>query len=217
MFKKLFSITGIGLFFVLLNCAGRITTLTEPTSDDGFVLIGSVIFQNNYFISDEAEVYRHGIDVAIVGEIEEGGKKKITGHWASTDKNGYFVLSNVPPGKYAIKAVRLTMGVQSLVTVSNTLRYSGSDFTIQTSENVIFEANYFGIKPKGRVVNLKHHIFMVDHSTKSNRQVVHYENDTITEAKLLDGKVLKCGPVEEYFIEKYPTSAWVAIFKEAIK
>ncbi|MBN1350410.1 hypothetical protein JXJ21_13430 [candidate division KSB1 bacterium] len=216
MIKRSILLVALGVLFVFMACAGRITSLKEPTSDDSFVVIGSVIFQNDYFVGDEVEVYKDGIDVAIVGEVEEDGKKKISGYWATTDKNGYFVLSDVPPGKYALQAIRLTVGVQRLITISSNLRYSGSEYTIQMRENVIFEAEYFGVEPKGRVVNLKHHVFGADHSTAVNRQILHHESAKIENAKLIDGSILKRGPVEEYFIKTYPKSAWVPVLKAAL-
>jgi hypothetical protein len=203
------------LIGLALSCGSRITTLTEPANNDNFIVIGSIIMQNNGF-TPETAVYYDGIDVLITGQITSEGKSKVQDHWVVTDKNGYFVLANVPPGEYALKAIRTTVGIQNLITIANSLRYSGAEFQLQANEKIPYGASYFEEKPIGRVVDLKHNFFMVDYSSKSNYRVQYQKVSRVSQAKLVNGEIISRTSVPEYFIAQYPQSQWVPVLQKLV-
>lgn len=198
---------------VLMACSGRITTLVEPQNEENLIVVGSVILQNNGY-TPGSEVYMDGIDVMITSKIMVDGKEKIKDYWAMTDENGYFQLSNVPPGKYALKAIKTTVGVQRLVTIANSLRYSGAEFQIQPREKIPYGAEYFEEKVVGRVVDLKHNFFLIDYSSQSNYRVQLRKANVVPKAILVNGDEISRPSVPEYFINKYPESKWVPILQQ---
>jgi len=203
---------------ILAGCAAetRLTGFTEPTSEQNFIVIGNVLVESRYF-EERPEVYRSNIEVAIVGQTEVEGKKKLQGYWTTTDEEGYFSLTDVPPGKYALKGIRLTTNQGTLLTITNKLRYAGSTYVIDRKETVIFDAQYFPIEPRGRMVDLGYNVFTLDQMSRSTGRVDHISLPRLVNRKLITGEVLNLGPVAEYFIQKHPESAWVEVLKQVLK
>jgi hypothetical protein len=198
---------------VLVACGGRIVTLVEPENDETLIVVGSIILQNNGY-TPGADVYMDGIDVMITSKIMVNGEEKIKDYWVVTDQNGYFQLSNVPAGNYALKAIKTTVGVQRLVTIANSLRYSGAEFQIQSRENIPFGAEYFEEKVVGRVVDLKHNFFLIDYASQSNYRVQVRKANLVPKAVLVNGAEMTRPSVPEYFIQKFPESKWTPILKQ---
>ena len=216
MSRKLLVVASFAALLFSVSCGGGIKGLKEPTTGDAFMVIGSVFLENNYF-DDRAEVYMQGIEVAILAREEVGGKTKTKGYWTTTDENGYFMLADVPPGKYTLKGIRLTMSKGTFFTITNTLRYTGSTFVIQNKETVIFDGDYFGTQPKGRIVNLEYNHFAIDRTSEHSGHVNHLALPVIKDLKVVTGETLNLPPVEQYFIDKYPQSAWVPILKKSLE
>jgi|GEM_PF-1068453 hypothetical protein len=204
-------VAGAALTILLAGCAAqthRPAVFSEPTSENSFIVIGNVLVESRYF-EERPEVYRSNIEVAILGQIESGGKRKLTGYWTMTDPEGYFVLTDVPPGKYAIKGIRFTTNQGTLLTITNALRYAGSTYVIDRQETVIFDGSYFPIEPKGRVVNLGYNIFTLDQMSRSTGRVDHISVPRLVDRRLVTGEILSLGDVESYVIAQHPQSAWV--------
>ncbi|MDZ7374031.1 MAG: hypothetical protein ONB23_08690 [candidate division KSB1 bacterium] len=207
----------VGAALLLVSCAGqtrRPLLFSEPTSDQSFIVIGNVLVESRYF-EERPEVYRSNIEVAIVAQTEVGGKAKTTGYWTTTDEEGYFVLTDVPPGKYAIKGIRFTTNQGTLLTITNTLRYAGSTYVIDRQETVIFDASYFPVEARGRVVNLGYNLFTLDQMSRSTGRVDHVSLPRLVDRRLVTGETLNLGDVESYVMAKHPQSAWVEILKQS--
>ncbi|HFE52703.1 MAG TPA: hypothetical protein ENK07_04620 [Bacteroidetes bacterium] len=202
---------------LLLGCAGtsKMNVFEEPVSDQTGIVIGNVLVESRYF-EERPELYRANIDVAVIGEVTENGKKKIHGYWATTDDQGYFFLTNVPIGKYAIKGIRFSTNQGTLLTITNSLRYAGSTYVIDRKETIIFDGSYFPVEPKGRVINMGYNHFVIDQTTRSTGHVDHLQLPRLVNYQVITGEKLNLGPVEEYFIQKYPNSAWVQVLKQAV-
>lgn len=198
---------------MILHCATGMQTLKAPTGDQSYLIVGSILFQNNY-LSYKAEVCRAGIEVAILGMVEENGVVKMKGHWTMTDQNGYFFLADVPPGKYALKGVRLTLSDGNRLVVYSPLRYPGDlGFLLQETEGIVFEGDHFPLKPRGRIMNLEHNYFTIDRTLK----IGHTSRQSVQDLELVTGERIDLPRVQDYFIETYPDSEWIPLLKESLR
>ena len=152
------------------------------------------------------ELYKNNINVGIYGKTENGDD---IGEWVSTDEQGYFVLSDAPKGEYVIKAVQLTVGAGQLITIENRLSYADDPYYISNRDIIIFTGLYFPFEPVGRVQSLKHNIFKLDFPNRDIVTVKSRALNTLDEFEVYGGEILNAGPVERYFIQKYPNSKWL--------
>ncbi|MBN2000357.1 hypothetical protein JW935_22595 [candidate division KSB1 bacterium] len=208
--KKLYWIVLAGLF---MGCAAGLSGFMEPAADDTMLIVGRAILEDNYY-TEEIGVYKQDIEVAILGKTSEG---KTLALWATTDENGYFAVANAPRGEYAVKGIRTLIGTGSLVTITNRLRLSTDVYMISSRPQVLFNGQYFPFEPVGRIASLQHNIFQLDRMSTTTNQVNYKFQFTLKDYKLLNGEILNDGPVENYFIEKYPESAWISQLEESSK
>lgn len=197
-----------------LACAAGMQGFKEPTSENSILVVGNVIFENKYY-NDQLESIRKNINVAIVGKLEADNKAH--GYWVTTDENGFFCLADVPRGKYAIQGLKVYLGQGELLTIANPLKRSGSYFQIQRREYVVFQADYIPIESQARIYNLGYNHFWIDSSTRSSAQVEHHTYYKVENLPLVNGTKLTLPDIEQYFLDKYPTSGWVPILKAAMK
>lgn len=196
----------LGLFALMAGCAGGLAGFKEPTSDDTMIVVGRVIIEDNYY-SQETGVYKDGIEVAILGNTEDG---KTVGMWTTTDADGYFAIADVPKGEYVLKGVRTLIGRGSQITITNRLRLSSDQYVVTSRPTIIFNGQYFPYEATGRVVSLQHNIFQLDRMSAQTNQVNYKVKHSLQNVELVNGETLNDGPVEKHFIEKYPDSAWRA-------
>jgi hypothetical protein len=188
----------------LSGCSKSFKGFTEPVDANSMLVVGRVIVEDKGF-TEKPAVYKEDLRVAIYGLCEDGSEQGI---WARTDSNGYFVLSNVPKGEYVIKAVQLTVGSGQFLSIASRLGFADEPYLIVNREFFIFEGGYFPFEPVGRIQSLKHHIFTLDQSNQNILQVRNMALYKLNNYELHTGEKLTAGPVEQYFIEKYPNSAW---------
>ncbi len=198
---------------LILSCASGMQGFKEPTSDNTMLVVGRAIIEDNYY-TEELGVYKAGIEVAVLGKTTEG---KSLALWANTDENGYFSLADVPKGEYVIKGVRALIGRGSYVSITNRLRLSTDVYTVSGQATIIFNGEYFPYEATGRVQSLQHNIFRLDRMSSTTNQVNYVVNNALKGYKLATGEILNDGPVEEYFIQKHPESAWKNALSESAK
>lgn len=197
---------------VLMGCASfALQGFKEPTSDETMLVIGAVILEDNNY-TEETAVYKKGIEVAVLGKSETGENLAF---WTTTDENGYFAIADVPKGEYVLKGIRVLIGKGSLVTIENRLRVSSDVYMITTKPTIIFKGDYFPFESKERIASLQHSFFMIDRMSKSTRRVNYSVKNKPDNVKLVIGETYSADPVEKYFIDKYPESAWVPQLKKA--
>jgi len=210
MYRKFVLVLSIWIAgIVFASCGGSLKTLNElPTSENTVLIVGQVVLENNFYNTNQTEVVKNGIQVAVIGQIEKNGKKKIVGYWTTTDENGYFYLADVPNGTYNLKGIKGVVSRGTLVTITNPLKYTGSVFQIQPGEIVIFDGRFFPFKPQNRIVDLQHNLFVIDKTSERTGSVNHMAYMSLKHAKLVTGETITEPPVPKYFLEKYPTSPW---------
>lgn len=201
----------IVLFFA---CTPPGVEIEEPTSEELFVVIGSAVVEDDYY-TEYTGVHIEDVEVAILGEIVEFGAVKQKGFWTKTDENGYFAITNLPPGKYALTAVRVFLNNQKWVTISNSLTSPDSKFEINEFDHVGFVGNYFDILPQGRVVNLQNNFFSLDNQNQDYLDVKYIRRNEIIGMKLVDGSKLELYPPDRYFAKRFAGSAWVPVIRES--
>ncbi len=188
-----------------LSCASTLGVFKEPTAGRTMLVIGHIILEDDYF-SNELKTYTENIEVAIIGKTSTG---KELGLWTKTDKNGYFAVADVPEGEYALKGLRTIIGRSNAVTITNRLRLSTDPYRVETAEKPItFSAQYYPLEPNGRIQSLQHNIFKLDKMSGQTGQANTHMVFNIKEYKTVTGQIINSGPIEDYFIEKYPESAW---------
>lgn len=190
--------------------------LKEPGSEKSMLVIGGVALEDNYF-SQFSGVHLEDIEVAILSETIKDGELKTSGHWTRTDENGFFMLSDVPPGRYAITGIRLYLSNGDLTVLSNPLTSGKSKFMLQEGDHVPFIGQYFTIEPQGRMLNLQNNLFIIEQESRTYYHADHICKELFSGRKLVDGSYLEMMPADKYFKQKYPNSAWVSIISNPAK
>ncbi|MBN2413821.1 hypothetical protein JXQ31_19260 [candidate division KSB1 bacterium] len=188
-----------------LSCASTLGGFKEPTKENTMLVVGHILLEDDYY-TDEINTYTKNIEVAVIGKTSAG---KELGLWTKTDENGYFAVADVPMGEYALKGIRTIIGRSNAITVTNRLRLSTDPYRVESSEKPItFNAQYYPLEPVGRIQSLQHNLFKLDQMSGQTSQANTNMVFTIKDYKTVTGEVMNAGPVEDYFMEKYPDSAW---------
>lgn len=147
--------------------------------------------------------------------MTEHGKR--LGMWAKTDQNGYFSLADLPKGEYALKGIRVNFGRGNMVTIVNALLYPSNNYEYNLDNFFIFEGRYFPFKPVGRIVSLQDNIFLLGEQSTISYQVQHFCLFELNDYELVNNEILNDGPIEQYFIQKYPDSIWKGALERSAK
>lgn len=137
-----------------MTCTSVMMELESPAEpvDDGILVIGNVIVEN---INQELdfENWDFPADVVIIGQSLDGEMNHYT---VTTDSKGYFILPNVPPGAYAIKALILPLfGSQPVKLVSPLISVSPEFYRMRHPEEEIeYTATWLPNESDGRILNL---------------------------------------------------------------
>ncbi len=203
---------------LLVNCAGTVKGLVDPETDDQVLAIGAIVLENLGY-NERFEVYLDEIEVALYGKVQQNGKEKTVGLWTKTDENGYFCFPNLAPGQYALKGIRFILTSGELLTISNTLDFSGSNFMLQRPEKnlIIFDGNHFAHEVEGRILNLGINYFAVDRQSPSNRRVRFEEKVEYPDFRSQSGESYNFITPEQYFVKTYPESGWKSVLEARIK
>lgn len=207
--KRKMLLFSIGVFLLMAACASSIKYgFNEPTSDETLIVVGRLIVHSGPE-RDLDEVTKDKISVALLGRTTNGKTLSI---WIETDENGYFAVADVPKGTYAIKAIRTMLGIQYLNMV-NELKYPTSLFRVMDDDFFPFTGDYYPFEAEGRVLSLKHNIITILPLNASVNPIIQDTHYLLKDFQLADGETLNAGPVEEYFMKKYPDSQWMDALK----
>ena len=187
----------------LIACSTSVQMLPEPIEKKN-LLIGSIIFDINGYLDTFLTVCDN-IEVAVIGRYFEDGRLKNFGQWATTDKEGYFYIANVPEGEYAIKGFRVfVMGLGNLKIINELNDPRQNYFELRNEDIINFGGELFDTKSNRRIVNLNHNIFTIDHT-----EIIKFRRyERLRDYKLSTGEIIDSPPVPVYFMDKYEGSAW---------
>jgi len=174
----------------------------ESPREGNSVVIGAVLVENNG-INDNFIPVRSGITAVITGNTEQG----IEGYRVRTNDDGYFILQNVPPGKYVLKGIEADVGFGNLVYVSSTVRPDGVHYIRARQDRVLYTVqNWPDFIPDGeRVVNMDINYFLLDRSGR----VIHHPYTTLQNQSLnLPGESYTMTNPKNYFNQKFPENQW---------
>jgi hypothetical protein len=196
---------------LIMACAGSSGKFIEPTSEESMILIGRIIFEGQKD-QEYIDIIKKGTQIGILGKTSDG---KQLHYYAYTDEQGYFCVTDVPKGQYAIQGVTGYLSRVGTHTLFNPLDKEGSYYRFNRGEYYTFGGNNFAVMPKGRVINFDHQIFQIRYQMNNLSPLNLHVSPTLNQYKLLDNSVLNDGPVEDYFIAKYPGSLWKTELEKA--
>ncbi len=202
MYKGILSGLLIVLLSMLYACSTGSHLEMETPQEGQSVVIGAVLVENNG-INDNYMPVRSGITVVITGNTDEG----VEGYRVKTNSDGYFILQNVPPGKYILKGIEVDVGFGNIVYVTSAIRADGVHYVRARQDRVLYTVqNWPDFLPEGeRLVNMDINYFLLDRSGR----VVHHTHKTLQNSSLnLSGESYTMDNPELYFSQKYPESQW---------
>lgn len=192
--------------------------ITIPSNENNYLVVGSIIIENNWYSSGEGgmttdgrqvqETYSKGIEVAILAKvIGENGKEEYKGYYVNTDENGYFFIENVLPGEYGLKGFRISMNDGRYLVVYSDLDGSDSPYMMRRKEEqmIVFKGDYFPFPANNRVVNLRHNVFFM-----SNTLMLGHQTFVTMKDQAFNFSSIKYTrePVEQYYMNKFPDTGW---------
>ncbi len=200
----------IALF--LFQCGSSLQMFEEPVSGKNLV-IGSLIFNVDGY-QDNFATIKENIEVAIIGRVIQEGEIKTLGFWAATDENGYFSLSNVPNGEYAIKGFTTRLiGIGDINIENELVDPQRNYFELKRYGVVSFSGRLFDTKPNHRIINFKHNLL-----TLNPNDFVQFERlNRLNDVKVTSGEIINQLPVPVHFFEKYEQSGWAKFLEMQIK
>jgi len=189
---------------VVLACGGGIELgFKEPTQENTMLVVGRVLLEIGTTLS--AGMYEGDISVAIVGQTEDG---KTVGYWTQADPEGYYAFANVPKGRYMVKTVKAMVRDLGLITITSRLTGGNNFYYLSKDEFVTFSGNYFPFEPVGRVIDLTHLVVHLEDPEMVRVAVQTNFYPKLSAFKTVTGEMLNAGTVPQYFLLKYPDTAW---------
>ncbi len=207
IFRSLMAL--IALLFVSCSVSKIVrlpsSELTQP-QEGRMLLIGAVITEGmSAFMKQPLPA-----EVCITAEIEENGRVIRKSFTVFTDENRYFVLENMPQGKYAIVGVRNSSGTSL---IWNNMRIPNEQW-VSMSSSVLppFQGNIWPWEPIGQVYNFGYNIWVHTYFGE-----VEYYNLPVLDGESFGTRRSYTRPcIGEYFIRKYPDSGWVPMLKQLV-
>jgi len=213
MKKLIYLLVIFSLAYFLFGC-GSLKKFQEPKGE-GLLVIGGCVVENNG-VNDRFEVIKKFIEVGVVGLNTVDGETKCRPYWSETDDEGYYVLHNVPPGKYNLQGIKVWVAGSIQGTISSRLDGESSGYLWHRQDmgkSIIFGAEVFEPVPEGRVYNLNHDVFII----YNNKQVKHESFYSLDNVQFELGEVYNRPNVIEYFRVKYADTGWAKYLNEPYK
>ena len=190
---------GVGLS----RCASTVPlTLEEPRPGQS-LLVGAVLLENDG-IEEVYEAKTANIVVVLVGKSTRDGKETTESYRVKTDREGYFMLPNVPPGAYVLKGIEVDLGYETRLFLTS--RWEGNQQIYYPGEGRIdHTVRVWPEAVNERVIDLQICYFRIDAALRTlHKRFPRLQNTALA---LRDKKYSMENP-QDYFRAKYPGSAW---------
>ena len=151
--KKIAHVVFLFSLAVIIGCAGPSGDLKflEEAKENSAMIIGNVIIENidQEFSFDNWDL---SFEVVIIGRTADGTLNHYT---VPADNKDYYCLPNVPPGRYALKAVILpVLGGRPLKIVNDLNTYDSEFYRMRYPERPIeYKAEWLPSRKNGRIIN----------------------------------------------------------------
>ena len=194
------------------------TESLDERVDDTLLLVGCVII--------EPEKYMHQ-PLQIQFAHEPVGKTKLKSVWGRTDSQGYFILPNMPAGRYAISDVWQEK-------MPDDIWLASDPGDLDTPWHYI-SFNYYPPLPglsipqqwpeihEGGIINFKYLIITIDESMPLQvmdsqfDRIRAYERSSLVGDSFLSGRVYNRPSIPAYLLDKYPESEWAPYLRRLLK
>lgn len=197
----------IYIFYLLLSisgCSFMGSGLQEPKDENSVIVVGGITI-DLFEYRNSTQTYRSNVEVIVAGRYEQEGKTIHKNFWVTTDNRGYFFLSGVPEGDYALIGFRFqTVGPSYFLTVVNQMNSENDKFEVLPTAKLPAQTSVFKYPARGSIVSLRQNYFIIDRG-QDVHQKVYYRYDNL---RLATGKTLLEPGVVSYFRNLYPESSW---------
>jgi len=215
MIKKMVNLVICVIFIILLSCggAGELTVLPEQINDN-VVLIGGLLVENAG-LGYDFETREESIEVLILVRADTPDAQLKT-YTVNTDREGYFILPNIPRGKYIIKGFSIPLAGKRPVRVINDWEMASSKYYMPRRQELPIpeEAAYLSPMSDDKVQNLGILVFQLLPSVidtqgqkEINRTVIGRFESFKNKLFALQIPYSRQNPLD-YYKAKYPTSGW---------
>jgi len=103
---------------MMISCGTTQKIVFQEPEPDKSLLVGAVLVENDG-IDDLYESRTSNITVVIVHQFSYEGKQQSKGYRIKTDKDGYFMIPNVPPGSFVLKGIEVDLGFNNRYIISS--------------------------------------------------------------------------------------------------
>jgi hypothetical protein len=176
--------------------------LEEPQADKS-LLIGAIIVEN-VGLEEVYEAKKANIVVVIVGKSIQEGKEISQGYRVKTNRDGYYLLPNVPRGSYVIKGIELDLGYETHMLISS--RWDGNVQVYRPEKLMIdYTVQVWPAAFNERIINLNIRYFRIDAAER-----IAYDTFKRIESAAISLPQIRhtmINPVD-YFKKQYPASHW---------
>jgi len=189
---------------MLVFCASTDTRwMITPPQSGRSLLVGGILVENNG-LDDIYQAHRAKITVVIVGKSVVNGREKMEAYRIKTDDNGYFAVSNVPPGAYVLKGIEVNIGYANRMLIGS--RWEGSSQIYYPVTNMISHTVRVWPEPgSGHIINMNIHYFLIDRTGRVGHREFRFLNNTPVGLK--DIRHTMPSP-EDYIRTKAEASDW---------
>jgi len=202
--KKVLLVSGIlMLVCVIKSCTPARPFVLEDPLPDKSLLVGAILVENTG-LEEVYEAKKANIVVIIVGKTIQDGKEVTQGYRVKTNQDGYYLISNVPPGSYVIKGIELDLGFETHMLIGS---YWDGDVQVYRPEQLMIDhtVQIWPAVSGGRIINLNIRYFRIDAAER-----IGYDSFKKIESAAVSLPQIQhtmTNPVE-YFKTQYPATVW---------
>ncbi|MBN2413260.1 carboxypeptidase regulatory-like domain-containing protein [candidate division KSB1 bacterium] len=202
--KKLLYLIIIVFLTSLLECVSTNNTVVLQKPEPGKSLVVGAVLVENDGIDDLYQSKTSNIVVVVVGKSILNGNEEIKGYRTKTDKNGYFLLQNIPPGSYVLKGIEVDVGYTNHYLISS-LWEGNQQRYIYEDKMIDYNVRSWPEEENSTVINLGINYFKLDNAGRIYDNRFKSLNNTVLGIK---EKYHTMAAPDVYFKEQYPEIEW---------